>query len=119
MGRSRKRPAPAKPPRICGDCADPLPADSARPEIEKGLSIRCSGCGLELCPKCIRMGIDGRAWCEDCAEDAGENVSPVCHKCGCTEYDACTGGCWWDYDPTKDEAPLCSACLTEKKPTKG
>ncbi len=29
----------------------------------------------------------------------------ICLKCGCTEDDACPGGCWW-------HAPgLCSACI--------
>lgn len=28
----------------------------------------------------------------------------VCRKCGCTEDDACEGGCWWV------ESDLCSSC---------
>jgi hypothetical protein len=31
-------------------------------------------------------------------------IGGVCRKCGCTEYDACEGGCSWA------EEDLCSAC---------
>ena len=31
----------------------------------------------------------------------------VCRVCGCTEYNACEGGCWWV------EEDLCSACADE------
>lgn len=32
--------------------------------------------------------------------------SHVCEMCGCTENDACEGGCWW----VSKDPPICSAC---------
>lgn len=40
---------------------------------------------------------------------------PACRVCGCTENDACEGGCWWVPDPTL-EGDLCSACLDHVVP---
>src|SRR5579859_6376233 len=36
-------------------------------------------------------------------------TEPSCRICGCTEQNACDGGCSWVEVP-KGEAPLCSAC---------
>lgn len=36
--------------------------------------------------------------------------STACRVCGCTEAQACPGGCCWVPDP-EDLGPLCSACL--------
>lgn len=45
-------------------------------------------------------------------------MTETCHICGCTDED-CSGciartgtPCHWVHDPTKDEKPLCSACLS-------
>ncbi len=35
-----------------------------------------------------------------------------CRVCGCSEQDACAGGCWWVPDPEL-EGDLCCACLCE------
>lgn len=32
-------------------------------------------------------------------------MSAACRVCGCTDDDACDGGCWWH------EPGLCSACV--------
>ena len=37
---------------------------------------------------------------------------PVCRVCGCTENNACPGGCWWAEDD------LCSACAEKQKRVK-
>jgi hypothetical protein len=34
----------------------------------------------------------------------------TCRVCGCSDMDACIGGCYWVADP-KGEGDLCSACL--------
>jgi hypothetical protein len=39
-----------------------------------------------------------------------EYEGPVCRVCGCTDHDACPGGCWWVEDP-EGIGELCSACL--------
>jgi hypothetical protein len=33
---------------------------------------------------------------------------PSCRVCGCTDDDACPGGCWWAPDP--EGGDLCSQC---------
>jgi hypothetical protein len=33
-------------------------------------------------------------------------LGAVCRRCGCTQEDACEGGCGWE------EADLCSACIS-------
>ena len=33
-----------------------------------------------------------------------EGVGPRCRRCGCSEFNACPGGCWWV------ERDLCSRC---------
>jgi hypothetical protein len=39
------------------------------------------------------------------------DAEPRCHKCGCTEFEACEGGCGWVHaDPW-----LCSACDQDDK----
>lgn len=38
------------------------------------------------------------------------DAGPACRVCGCTEWDACDGGCWWVTDPI-GLGPLCSTCL--------
>jgi hypothetical protein len=35
-------------------------------------------------------------------------ASPVCRGCGCTEWQACKGGCYWV------ESDLCSRCAGKK-----
>jgi hypothetical protein len=36
----------------------------------------------------------------------------VCRICGCTDYRACEGGCYWVPDP-ENRGDLCSACLPQ------
>jgi len=36
----------------------------------------------------------------------------ACRLCGCTDWAACDGGCWWVDDPA-GIGPLCSSCLTD------
>lgn len=38
------------------------------------------------------------------------DVDLACRVCGCTQFDACRGGCAWVADPA-GAGPLCSACL--------
>jgi hypothetical protein len=33
----------------------------------------------------------------------------ACRVCGCTDYSACEGGCWWVPDP-EVLGHLCSSC---------
>lgn len=35
-----------------------------------------------------------------------------CRVCGCTDDEACRGGCWWVADP--EGGDLCSACEPSK-----
>lgn len=37
----------------------------------------------------------------------------VCRACGCTDDEACFGGCWW----VTPEADICSACAPEEAAT--
>ena len=36
---------------------------------------------------------------------------PSCAVCGCTEWRACEGGCFWAYKPKKDQPLVCSNCV--------
>jgi hypothetical protein len=45
-----------------------------------------------------------------------EFTVPVCRICGCSEFDACPGGCYWVADPEL-LGDLCSACLPEEAAT--
>lgn len=51
---------------------------------------------------------DGDFLCEDHLFEAAceepEDDGPACRVCGCTENNACFGGCWWV------EPDLCSEC---------
>ena len=49
-------------------------------------------------------------WCAlDCpmcwVDDFFEDVDDVCRGCGCTDSEACPGGCYWI------ESDLCSSCV--------
>lgn len=35
---------------------------------------------------------------------------PTCRVCGCTDDDACLGGCWW-VDTDEADGYLCSSCV--------
>jgi hypothetical protein len=38
-----------------------------------------------------------------------KSPGPACRVCGCTEWQACSEGCWWvKVEP--EAKPLCSAC---------
>lgn len=41
----------------------------------------------------------------------GPSDVAACRVCGCTEDNACAGGCWWVQDPSGDLSDLCSACM--------
>jgi hypothetical protein len=43
-------------------------------------------------------------------EGDDEDDIPTCRKCGCTDEEACEGGCSWVEDP-EGLGDLCSACL--------
>lgn len=49
--------------------------------------------------------------------EAGGDVAR-CRKCGCTEDQACPGGCSWVEDP-EDLGDLCSACAPGKEVAHG
>jgi len=95
-------------------------------------------------PKVIRLGEHGKdtRLCENCTPDAGEEVyvqrvgkkaagrildnctwqqmpyaHGICRVCGCTEFEACEGGCYW----IDSEQTLCSECdpRTRTRPVAG
>ena len=44
---------------------------------------------------------------------------PRCRVCGCTDFAACPGGCWWVPDPEL-QGDLCSACaIAPDEPLEG
>lgn len=43
-------------------------------------------------------------------DDLYNPPEPACRVCGCTDQEACTGGCSWVPDP-EGLGALCSACL--------
>lgn len=53
----------------------------------------------------VLLGLDGGTG----ARQIGDDDGPACRVCGCTENQACAGGCWWVPDPTM-QGDLCSAC---------
>lgn len=55
-------------------------------------------------PPALSAGFD------DLIEDDLDDDNRVCRVCGCTEMDACTGGCSWVDDPQR-LGDLCSSCL--------
>ena len=34
-----------------------------------------------------------------------------CRICGCSDAEACEGGCWWVEDPASQQGDLCSSCF--------
>jgi len=48
----------------------------------------------------VKASLPGLKFCDA----VPSRIGGVCRKCGCTEYDACEGGCSWV------EPDLCSAC---------
>lgn len=49
------------------------------------------------------------------AQAAAGPPPPACRVCGCTDDDACAGGCAWVPDPS-GPGPLCSVCLPDVAP---
>jgi hypothetical protein len=43
--------------------------------------------------------------------DTTDKLLAACRVCGCTDNQACEGGCTWVPDPWQ-EGDLCSACLS-------
>lgn len=39
-----------------------------------------------------------------------------CAECGCTDLEACPGGCWWVQDPTGQGRDVCSRCVDSVEP---
>ena len=73
--------------------------------------------GEELvCPAC-----SGHEWVElgpaevPLPKEPAEKVvvRRTCRGCGCTQYNACDGGCWWVEDD------LCSECVTDEERSVG
>jgi len=42
-------------------------------------------------------------------------VPGVCRVCGCTDDEACFGGCWW----VDAAQTVCSACAVDPEPEEG
>lgn len=71
----------------------------------------CPGCDLEGTDQCKRAGMDAalsswKCWQEyllSCVENEG-----ICRICGCTNDNACDGGCSWVEDD------LCSSCVVKE-----
>lgn len=38
-------------------------------------------------------------------------LEPTCIRCGCTELNACRGGCAWTFLNQKTNEGICSACF--------
>lgn len=49
--------------------------------------------------------------------DWDDDDGDVCRVCGCTDREACPGGCWWFYDSGDTRGPLCSSCALANEPT--
>ena len=62
------------------------------------LDMLISAASEALAPSCPALTDDKREF------PVPSLLGPVCRVCGCTEYDACPGGCGWA------EPDLCTSC---------
>lgn len=104
----------AKKPKLCGDCAEVIPAAADWPALARLGGHRCEVCDKLLCPQCIRVDVAGTVYCEDCAEDQDIEVGTPCVVCACSQLAACEGGCSWVHDVDAGEPPRCSKCPAPK-----
>ena len=47
-------------------------------------------------------------------DDVELDDGPACCVCGCTEFAACDGGCWWVEDPDGELRDICSGCVDSR-----
>ncbi|ACL58709.1 hypothetical protein [Methylobacterium nodulans] len=89
---------------------------------EDGLSDiiqRAAGVALQLLPHLLDQAVSDVL--PDGALEAEDGITPrvpsllggICRDCGCTQEDACPGGCGW---AGEDQ---CTACAAENAPTPG
>ena len=84
-------------------------------------------CGGETGPKARPMHPDWARSLRDQCQSAGvpfffkqwggfaeDTETPICRVCGCTDEEACEGGCWWVDDP--EGGDLCSQCVGKPAP---
>lgn len=64
--------------------------------------VVCDVCGMPLTGEDNQVN-DGI--CRQCREAPVVDEGAACRICGCTDDNACDGGCWW-----VDTSPLCSTC---------
>lgn len=79
--------------------------DQARDELRIAREQFAGAAGLHIDAAAMKVSA-----CEmrlNClyADARREPEEPACRVCGCTENNACPGGCWWV------EADLCSSCV--------
>lgn len=74
-------------------------AVDGRDELQKALALACRMISDNF-PACLS---DNQSWQDYILERV--RTEPVCRVCGCTEDNACPGGCYWV------EPDLCSACV--------
>jgi hypothetical protein len=70
---------------------------------------------LNWCPYCgdprIVCDASGGHKDEDFLHDElWDDDFPECEICGCTEYDACPGGCAWSYYFSGRDRAVCTSC---------
>ena len=76
-------------------------AVDGRDELRKAFALACRIMSDNL-PACLP---DNQSWHDHILDRV--RTEPVCRVCGCTEDNACPGGCYWI------EPDLCSACAQD------
>lgn len=68
---------------------------------------------IEATGRCCCAGCIGMGPCDldPISSEDDEPIEAYCRVCGCTENEACEGGCYWVFDPEMGD--LRSACAPE------
>jgi hypothetical protein len=101
-----------------------LEAYADHDRLQKAFALACRLLEDSYCPADVYQDVN----VEDCPENCGEpdceerawrcwqkklleivDAEPVCRVCGCTQNNACPGGCSWV------EPDLCSSCAEENE----
>lgn len=77
-----------------------------------GDHCKASGCTFCSTNDALKRFLAGKAFCSHECESKYIAETPYCRVCGCSEDDACDGGCYWVEDP-EGLGDICSQCANK------